>query len=121
MAWKASNSGVMRSLPTLIATGPVGGNFTSTRTGRPLTWLVMPDTIVMGNCRPFAPWMVMMLTASSSVSGSTVSATRALSDACRRAHSRYSRSEPPSASLHARAWSMTNRSRRHKSRGRPWA
>ena len=41
------------------------------------TPVVMPDTIVIGNSRPFAPWMVRMRTASSSVSGSTVSTTRA--------------------------------------------
>ena len=77
----------------------------------------MPDTIVIGNSRPLAAWMVMMRTASSSVSGRTASATRAPSGVCSSTQCRYWRRLPPVASLHARAWSMTNRSRRHTSRG----
>ena len=58
----------------------------------------MPDTIVIGNSRPLAPWMVRMRTASSSVSGSTVSTTRAPSLPWRSAQARKSRRLPPSAS-----------------------
>ena len=42
-------------------------------------WVVMPDRIVIGNSSPLAPWMVMIRTAWSSVSGSSGSWTRALS------------------------------------------
>ena len=55
----------------------------------------MPDTIVIGNSRPFAPWMVRIRTASSSVSGSTVSTTRAPSALWRSAQRRKSRKPPP--------------------------
>ena len=82
----------------------------------------MPDTIVIGNSRPLAAWIVMIRTASSSVSGSTASATRAPSARLlRRPSAGTARRLPPVASLHARAWSMTKRSRRHTSRGRPSA
>ncbi len=60
-----------------------------------------------------------MRTASSSVSGSTVSTTRAPSLLWRSAQARKSRTLPPSASAKARAWSTTKRTRRHRSRGRP--
>ena len=84
----------------------------------------MPDTIVIGNSRPFAPWMVRMRTASSSVSGSTVSTTPCAlgalevgpaQEVARSAAAARRRSE------NARAWSTTNRTRRHRSRGRPCA
>ena len=67
----------------------------------------MPDTIVIGNSRPFAAWMVMMRTASSSVSGSTASATRAPSAVWCSTHCRYWRRLPPADSLQLRAWSVT--------------
>ena len=41
--------------------------------------VVIPASTVIGNSRPFEPWMVMIRTLSSSVSGNTVSDTRALS------------------------------------------
>ena len=62
--------------------------------------------------------MVITRTASTSVSGSTASATRALSSAWRDAQDRYDRSPPCWASDQALAWSTTNRSRRHESRVR---
>ncbi len=63
----------------------------------------------------------MIRTASSSVSGSTASATRAPSTVCWSTQCRYARRVPPVASLHALDWSMTNRRRRQTSRGRPSA
>ena len=81
----------------------------------------MPLRMVMGNSRPLAAWMVMIRTASSSDSGSTASATRLPSLLWRATHWRYSRRLPSVASPHSRAWSMTNRSRRHTSRVRPSA
>ena len=62
-----------------------------------------------------------MRTASSSVSGRIDSATRAPSAVCAVTQCRYWRRFPPVASLQARAWSITKRSRRHTSRGRPSA
>ena len=47
-----------------------------------------PETITIGNSRPLAAWMVITRTASTSVSGSTASATRAWSSACRAAQAR---------------------------------
>ena len=105
------------------------GNSSCTPVRRLRTPVVMPDTIVIGNSRPFAPWMVRMRTASSSVSGSTVSTTRAPSALWRSAQRRKSRRPPPPlrpgadplTSENARAWSITKRTRRHRSRGRPCA
>lgn len=77
-----------------------------------------PETTTNGNCRPLAAWIVVMRMASASVSGRTTSLTRAVSSAWRSAQVRYSRSEPCSASDHARAWSRTNRNRRQVSRYR---
>ena len=97
------------------------GNTTWAGAGRPCGAVDMPETIVIGNSSPLALWIVMMRTASSSVSGRIDSATRAPSAVCRVTQRRYWRRLPPVASLHARAWSMTKRNRRHTSRGRPSA
>ena len=51
-------------------------------------WCVVPEHTTIGNSRPLAPWIVMMRTASSSVSGSTVSTTRAPSVPCSVAQAR---------------------------------
>ena len=66
-----------------------------------------PATIVMGNSRPLAAWIVMMRSESSP--SSVLSSTRSTSSMRRSTHARYSASVPPVASLHARASSMTYR------------
>ena len=62
---------------------------TPARRGSPVcAAVVVPEQITIGNSRPLAPWIVRMRTASSSVSGSTASTTRAPSVPCSSAHAR---------------------------------
>ncbi len=48
----------------------------------------MPESTTIGNSRPLAAWIVMIRTESTSVSGSTDSATREPSELCAAAHAR---------------------------------
>ena len=94
----------------------VPGGHTTRRPRAPFGLAERPDTMVMGNSKPLAACTVMMRTTSWSVSGNTVSATKRPSSPCSRVHNRYRRTPWPPASLHALAWSTTNRTRRHTSR-----
>ena len=66
-----------------------------------------PATIVMGNSRPFAAWIVITLTESLSDSGSTLSTALLFLSACELAQRKNLWRVPLVASLQALAWSTT--------------
>ena len=111
------------STPFFIRTvgEPSAGHNTLTPGRGPRNWVVMPDRIVIGNSRPFEPWIVWMLSAASSVSGNSGSCTRAMDPDCSAAHWVKARRSPEFDSSNERAWSTRKRSRRHTSvvRGSP--
>ena len=70
---------------------------------------MIPVSTTNGNSSPFAPCIVMILTASSSPSGTGTSLTRDPSSACTCIQSRNERSELPPDSAKARACSTMKR------------